>query len=137
VAPAGPVARTSSSLNVLLAEDNRVNQRVAVAMLERDGHRVTVVDNGKAAVDASARTAFDVILMDVQMPDMSGFEATSAIRAREASTGARVPIVAMTAHALQGDRERCLAAGMNGYITKPLLPDAMREALAEAVLAPV
>jgi CheY-like chemotaxis protein len=136
-----PVARLSAdkpaSLNILLAEDNRVNQRVAMAMLERDGHRVTLVDNGKSAVEAAGQTAFDVILMDVQMPEMSGFDATAAIRAREASTGAAVRIIAMTAHALQGDRERCLAAGMNGYITKPLLPGALREALAEAVLAAV
>jgi signal transduction histidine kinase/ligand-binding sensor domain-containing protein/CheY-like chemotaxis protein len=142
--PAAVAPRTSvsssaklKSLNVLLAEDNRVNQRVAVAMLERDGHRVTVVPNGKSAVAAAASTVFDVILMDIQMPEMSGFDATSAIRAAESSSGARVPIIAMTAHAQHGDRERCLAAGMNGYITKPLLPDAVRDALAGAVLATV
>ena len=134
---AAPAGGPSPSLNILLAEDNRVNQRVAVAMLEREGHRVTVVDNGTSVVEAASRTAFDVILMDVQMPGMSGFEATSAIRAREALTGAHAAIVAMTAHALQGDRERCLAAGMDGYITKPLLPEAVRNALADVLAAPL
>ena len=112
------------SLRLLLAEDNRVNQRVAMAMLERDGHVVTIVDNGAARRRGLAdESDFDVILMDVQMPVMSGFEATAAIRAREQTTGGHVPIVAMTAHAMQGDRERCLAAGMDGYVTKPLLPE--------------
>ncbi|HKY21413.1 MAG TPA: two-component regulator propeller domain-containing protein [Vicinamibacterales bacterium] len=120
-------------LRLLLAEDNRVNQRVATALLEREGHKVTVVDNGQAAVEASGTTEFDVILMDVQMPVMNGFDATTAIRAREKVTGLHVPIVAMTAHAMQGDRERCLAIGMDGYVSKPLLPDAVREALAQAV----
>ncbi len=136
-ARAVPAGARLKSLKILLAEDNRVNQRVAVAMLERDGHRVTVVPNGKSAVDLAASIVFDVILMDIQMPEMSGFDATSAIRAAEGSSRARVPIIAMTAHALQDDRDRCLAAGMNGYITKPLLPDAVRDALAEAVLAAV
>ena len=140
IAPAAPSATPTakkpaeSSLRILLAEDNRVNQRVAQAILELDGHHVTIVENGRLAVDAALRTAFDVILMDVQMPEMSGFDATAAIRAREQSTGGRVPIVAMTAHAMQGDRERCLAAGMDGYVTKPLMPDAIRKALADAVV---
>ena len=140
IAPAAPPATPTAtkpaenSLRILLAEDNRVNQRVAQAILELDGHRVTIVENGRLAVDAALRTAFDVILMDVQMPEMSGFDATAAIRAREQATGGRVPIVAMTAHAMQGDRERCLAAGMDGYVTKPLMPDAMRKALADVVV---
>jgi CheY-like chemotaxis protein len=133
-APAAPVAAPRrDALRLLLAEDNRVNQRVAMAMLERDGHTVVVVDNGAAAVEASGESDFDVILMDVQMPVMSGFEATTAIRARERATGGHVPIVAMTAHAMQGDRERCMAMGMDGYVTKPLLPDAVRQAIAQAV----
>ena len=136
-APAAAVvaAAKSTALNILLAEDNRVNQRVAMAILEREGHRVTVVDNGKSAVDAATQTAFDVILMDVQMPEMSGFDATAAIRAHQAPAAVRVPIIAMTAHAMPGDRERCLAGGMDGYITKPLMPDAVRKALAEVVAA--
>ena len=133
---AAPVAFQSVPLNILLAEDNRVNQRVAAAMLERDAHRVTVVDNGRFAVDAAAQSTFDVILMDVQMPEMGGFEATAAIRARELSTGAHVMIIAMTAHAMPGDRERCLAAGMDGYIAKPLMPDAVRQALKDLVAVP-
>jgi signal transduction histidine kinase/ligand-binding sensor domain-containing protein/CheY-like chemotaxis protein len=120
-------------LDVLLAEDNRVNQRVALAMLENQGHRVTIVDNGQAAVDAAIGGAFDVVLMDVQMPEMSGFQATTAIRTAEQGSGKRIPIIAMTAHALPGDRDRCVAAGMDGYVTKPLFPDAVRDALMAAV----
>jgi len=107
-------------LRVLLAEDNPVNQRLAASLLERRGHRVTIAVNGREAVDAAARSRFDVVLMDVQMPEMGGFEATAAIRTAERSSGVRLPIVAMTAHAMKGDKERCLAAGMDDYLTKPL-----------------
>jgi signal transduction histidine kinase/DNA-binding response OmpR family regulator len=107
-------------LRVLLAEDNQVNQRVACAMLRKRGHHVTVANNGREAVDAVARETFDVVLMDVQMPEMNGFEATHSLRERERGTGSRLPILAMTAHAMTGDRERCLAAGMDGYVTKPI-----------------
>jgi signal transduction histidine kinase/ligand-binding sensor domain-containing protein/CheY-like chemotaxis protein len=119
---------------VLLAEDNRINQRIAVAMLKLDGHDVTVVDNGEAAVAAVKASLFDVVLMDIQMPVMSGFDATDAIRAYDRSTGVHTPIVAMTAHAMRGDRERCLAGGMDGYISKPLTNESMRAALIDAVL---
>ncbi len=124
----------ATPLRVLLAEDNRINQRVAVAMLELEGHRVKVVDNGDAAVAAATTERFDVILMDVQMPGMSGFDATGAIRAHEARGGGHVPIIAMTAHAMPGDRERCEEAGMDGYVAKPIMPDALRKALLEASL---
>ena len=107
-------------LHVLLAEDNVVNQRLAASLLERRGHRVTIAANGREAVNAHAKQTFDAVLMDVQMPEMGGFEATAAIRTREQSAGGRVPIIAMTAHAMKGDRERCLAAGMDEYLTKPL-----------------
>jgi signal transduction histidine kinase/CheY-like chemotaxis protein/HPt (histidine-containing phosphotransfer) domain-containing protein len=108
-------------LNVLIAEDNVVNQRLAASLLERRGHRVTIAANGREAVQAAAHGQFHVVLMDVQMPEMGGFEATAAIRAREASTpDQHLPIIAMTAHAMKGDRERCLAAGMDEYVTKPL-----------------
>jgi CheY-like chemotaxis protein len=120
-------------LTILLAEDNRVNQRLAVALLERDGHLVTVVDNGEAAVAAAKATVFDAILMDVQMPVLSGLDATSAIREHELATGTRVPIIALTAHALHGDRERCLAAGMDAYLSKPIQIAAIRSALRLAV----
>lgn len=108
------------SLRILLAEDNVVNQRVGTRFLERLGHVVTVAGNGVAAVQALEHQEFDVVLMDVQMPEMDGFEATALIRAKEKQAARRVPIVAMTAHALSGDRERCLAAGMDGYASKPI-----------------
>jgi two-component system, sensor histidine kinase and response regulator len=105
---------------VLLAEDNIVNQRVAIGLLTRRGHQVTVVENGQEAVDAVSKERFDIVLMDLQMPVMGGLEATMAIRERERELSTeRVRIVAMTAHAMTGDRERCLAAGMDGYLAKP------------------
>jgi len=109
-------------VTILVAEDNVVNQRVAQGLLTRRGHKVTVVNNGREALDALAREAFDLVLMDVQMPEMGGFEATAAIRARELASGGHIRIVAMTAHAMNGDRERCVAAGMDGYLSKPLDP---------------
>jgi signal transduction histidine kinase/CheY-like chemotaxis protein len=105
---------------ILLAEDNPVNQKLAVRLLEKRGFEVTVAGNGRAAMDALESGTFDAILMDVQMPEMDGFETTAAIRAKEKSTGAHIPIIAMTAHALKGDQERCLAAGMDAYVSKPI-----------------
>lgn len=116
-------------LRILLAEDNPVNQRVAVRLLEGLGHSVAVGDDGAAAVSLSAGEAFDLILMDVQMPRLDGFEATRRIRLREAESGRRTPIVAMTAHAMKGDRERCLAAGMDDYLSKPVHRDDLAEVL--------
>ncbi len=108
------------SMNILLAEDGKVNQVVAVRLLERRGHHVTVVENGHDAVEAARAEDYDVILMDIQMPVMSGYEAARAIRDREDGTGQHVPLIAMTAHAMPGDREDCLAAGMDDYISKPI-----------------
>jgi signal transduction histidine kinase/CheY-like chemotaxis protein len=105
---------------ILLAEDNVVNQRVAVGLLERRGHHVLVANNGREAVDAVIREGFDVVLMDVQMPEMGGIEATAEIRKHEVTSGGHVRIIAMTAHAMTGDRDRCLAAGMDGYLSKPI-----------------
>ena len=111
-----------ASRRVLLAEDGAINQQVAVRLLEERGHSVVVVNNGRAAVKQVAAQPFDVVLMDVQMPEMDGLEATAAIRRAEAQTGGHVPIVAMTAHAMKGDRDRFLAAGMDGYVAKPVRP---------------
>jgi CheY-like chemotaxis protein len=116
-------------LKVLLAEDNAVNQRLAVRLLEKDGHCVKVVANGREAVAAVAQERFDVVLMDVQMPEMDGLEAARQIRAREQAECGHVPIIAMTAHALKGDRERCLAAGMDDYVPKPIPARALRAAV--------
>jgi CheY-like chemotaxis protein len=99
-----------------------VNRKVAYFMLEKKGHIVTAVENGQEALKALETSLFDLILMDVQMPVMDGFEATEAIRKREARTGGHMPIIAMTAHAMKGDRERCLDSGMDDYTTKPLNP---------------
>jgi CheY-like chemotaxis protein len=115
-----PPPRASATKRILVAEDNIVNQRVASALLSKRGHEVTVVDNGVDTVAAAASGEYDLVLMDVQMPGMDGFEATAAIRAAERGTGRHVRIIAMTAHALQGDSDRCLERGMDGYLSKPL-----------------
>ena len=131
-----PSARTAAdetnntpSLRVLLAEDGLVNQRVAVGFLEMRGHCVTLAGNGREAVDLLVHEHFDVVLMDVQMPEMDGLEATRVIRETEAADGSHIPIFAMTASAMKGDRERCLAAGMDGYISKPIRPDELFAAI--------
>jgi CheY-like chemotaxis protein len=117
---AGPARRLAvRGVKVLLAEDNIVNQRVATGLLRKRGHDVTVVGNGADALAALERERFDLVLMDVQMPVMGGLEATVAIRERERRIGGHIRVVAMTAHAMSGDRDRCLAAGMDGYLAKP------------------
>jgi len=117
------------SLSVLLAEDNVVNQRLGTRLLEKMGHRVTLAGNGVEAIHCHAAAVFDLILMDVQMPEMNGFEATGHIRERERRSGKHVPIIALTAHAIQGDRDRCLAAGMDDYLSKPLSASLLAEKL--------
>ncbi len=109
-----------SKLRILLAEDNVVNQKVAAAILKRAGHTVFIAGNGKEALKAWKGQAFDLILMDIQMPEMDGLSATAEIRQDERATGRHIPIIAMTAHAMTGDRERCLAGGMDDYISKPV-----------------
>lgn len=122
-----PLSDAGSSLHVLLAEDNLVNQRLMLAVLEKQGHRVTVVANGAAAVRAVEQEAFDLVLMDVQMPEMNGLEATRAIRVREQQHGGHIPILAMTAHAMKGARDDCLRAGMDAYLSKPIqVPELVR-----------
>jgi CheY-like chemotaxis protein len=124
------------SLRILLAEDNAVNEKVARAILEKAGHTVEVAHDGRQVVRVMAAGAFDVVLMDVQMPDMDGFEATIAIREMERSTGAHTPVIAMTAHALGGYKERCLEAGMDGYVTKPIRREQLLQTLEEFQAAP-
>jgi len=121
-------------MRILLAEDNRVNQRLATRLLEKQGHIVTLAANGEEAVaawaEADREAPFDLVFMDVQMPVLDGLQATTAIRKGEEKTGRHVAIVAMTAHAMQGDRERCLAAGMDDYLSKPLVQKELLDLLA-------
>jgi CheY-like chemotaxis protein len=112
-------------LRVLVAEDNIVNQRVATGILENAGHTVTVVENGREALDALHAGTFDIVLMDMQMPELSGGEAIAELRRQEHAAGGHVPVIAVTAHALVGDRERCLAGGADGYVPKPMTPAAL------------
>jgi CheY-like chemotaxis protein len=114
---------SARKLRVLVAEDNPTGQMLVGTLLKHRGYRVTIVSDGRQAVEQCAKEPFDLILMDVQMPEMGGFEATAAIRDRERSAERHTPIVALTAHAMAGDRERCLAAGMDGYLSKPLRPE--------------
>jgi CheY-like chemotaxis protein len=112
--------RSGPKLRILLAEDNEINRRVALGILEKEGHQVVAVENGRKALEALRSQTFDVVLMDVQMPDMDGLEATRAIRQSELHTSVHIPIIALTAHAMSGDRERCLEAGTDDYISKPI-----------------
>ena len=129
----GRTNAAASPPRILLVEDNLINQKVASRMLEKNGHTVVIANNGKEALDTLAEQDFDAVVMDVQMPEMDGLEATAAIRAGEQGTGRRLPILALTAHALNGDRERCLRAGMDGYIAKPVQGARLLQALAEVV----
>jgi CheY-like chemotaxis protein len=126
----------SRPLHILLAEDNPVNQQLARILLGKQGHRVVVASDGHQALTALQQQTFDVVLMDVQMPAMDGLEATAQIRAAEQQTGRHIPIIAMTAHAMKGDRERCLAAGMDGYVSKPIQPADLFPVLARHTAAP-
>jgi CheY-like chemotaxis protein len=128
-----PAARTMRSLRILLAEDSSTNQRLAVGLLSKLGHATTVANNGQEAVAALEREPFDLVLMDVQMPEMDGYQATAVIRTRETGKHKHTPIVAMTAHAMKGDREECLAAGMDGYISKPIRMAELEQVIGEAM----
>jgi len=119
------------SLHILVVEDNAFNQRLAMSLLQKQGHQVVVASDGRTALDLWAQSSFDLIMMDVQMPEMDGFEVTAAIRAAERATGAHILILATTAHALVGDRERCLDAGMDEYISKPIHAKTLNSTLAK------
>ena len=139
IAPCGQSPAEQSlrrPLSILVAEDNAVNQRLIRTLLEKRGHRVTVVGTGAAALAAWRQDGFDCILMDIQMPEMDGYEATRLIRARESGNGAHIPIIALTAHAMKGDREKCQQAGMDSYISKPIQTAALDDALASLPARP-
>ena len=119
----------TTALSILLAEDHPVNQMMMTRLLEKRGHRVVLARNGVEAVEAAMRERFDVVLMDVQMPVMDGFEATARLRESERGRSVRVPVIALTAHAMKGYREECLAAGMDDYLNKPLKPDQVTDTL--------
>jgi CheY-like chemotaxis protein len=136
---AAPRARRDrpSPLKILLAEDNPVNQKLTTRMLEKHGYAAVVAGNGKAAVaafEAARAHPFDLILMDVQMPELDGFEATAAIRDMEKAAGTHVHIIALTANAMKSDRDRCLAAGMDGYLSKPIKLDTLLAAIDEVAV---
>jgi CheY-like chemotaxis protein len=137
--PSRRLRRAARVLRVLVAEDNLTNQKLVSALLDQHGHHVSIVSNGRLAVERAAQEPFDIILMDVQMPEMSGLEATAAIREAERHTGRHIPIVALTARAMAGDREQCLAAGMDAYVSKPVQAEELFstiEALAGAPAPP-
>ena len=119
----------STHLKILLAEDNVINQKLAVKLLERKGHQVVVAGDGKEALEKLDQSDFDLILMDVQMPELDGLQATMEIRQREQKTLEHIPIIALTAHAMKGDRERCLEAGMDDYIAKPINPQVLYQTI--------
>jgi two-component system, sensor histidine kinase and response regulator len=129
--PAHP--QLPGALHVLVAEDNAINQKYTLSVLEKEGYRAVVAGNGREALAAMERQSFDLVLMDLHMPDMDGFEATSSIRARERFSGGHIPIIAVTAHALNSDREKCLAAGMDAYVSKPIRRTELVEAIASLV----
>jgi CheY-like chemotaxis protein len=120
-------------MHILLVEDNPINQKLAQRLLEKAGHTVVVAGNGREALDRVSCLLFDLVLMDVQMPEMDGLEATLAIRQNERETGGHLPIVAVTAHAMKGDRERCIEAGMDGYVSKPVVPNVLFKAMADVL----
>ncbi len=133
IADGNPPKKPLGGLRILLAEDNLINQQVVCKLLQRRGHAVTVAANGYEAIQAYNRQPFDLVLMDVQMPEMDGLEATAWIRGAEKSTGRHVPIVALTAHAMKGDAERCLNSGMDSYVSKPVQPAALFGAMEQAL----
>src|SRR5262249_16933518 len=140
IVPEAGIASTQSGakgflgrFRILLAEDNLVNQRLTVGLLEKMGHQVRVAQNGRETLDLLEQETFDLILMDVQMPEMDCFAATREIRKREQGQQRHIPVIAMTAHAMKGDREACIAVGMDGYIAKPINRAELQQVIEEAV----
>jgi CheY-like chemotaxis protein len=123
-------------LRILVTEDNPVNQLLTVRVLQKAGHTTGVAGNGLEALQALSRESFDLVLMDVQMPLMDGFQTTAEIRAKEQGTGRHLPIVAMTAHAIRGYRERCLEAGMDGYVSKPIQTESLLASIEDVLIPP-
>jgi len=133
--PAAALAQCPRNLRVLLAEDNPVNRLLAVRILERSGHTVLLAENGRQALQVIEGSEVDVVLMDIQMPEMDGFEATAAIREKEKQAGGHLPIVALTANAMRGDQELCLERGMDAYLAKPFQIADLNRVLGEVMLA--
>lgn len=131
--PDDEAERNVRQFHILLADDGLVNQEVAVGLLEMQGHNVEVANNGREALDALERQSFDLVLMDLEMPEMDGMEATAAIREKELTSGGHIPIIAMTAHAIKGFRQRCLQSGMDDFITKPINPETLNKVVQDAV----
>jgi two-component system, sensor histidine kinase and response regulator len=127
--------QSPSRFRILLAEDNLVNQRLTVRLLEKMGHQVVVAQNGREALEILRGGSFDLVLMDVQMPEMDGFAATQEIRKSEQGQQAHLPVIAMTAHAMKGDREGCMEVGMDGYIAKPINLAELQRVIDEAIKA--
>jgi CheY-like chemotaxis protein/HPt (histidine-containing phosphotransfer) domain-containing protein len=127
------IKESSNGLHILLAEDNVINQKLALHLLKKRGHTVVIAPNGRAAIAAWEKEKFDLLLMDIQMPEMNGFEATAIIREKEKTVSSHIPIIALTAHAMKGDRERCLAAGMDDYISKPIQADELSRVIENLV----
>ncbi len=131
-----PDARGKRPLRVLLTEDNPINQKLAARLLEREGHTVVLAETGRRALELLLSGSFDLVLMDIQMPDMNGFDTTAEIRRREQGSGRHLPIIATTAHAMVGDRERCLSSGMDWYVAKPIRKDDLFAAIERVVVRP-
>jgi two-component system sensor histidine kinase/response regulator len=133
VVPLSTLALERTTYRILIAEDNLVNQRVALYMLEKQGHQATGVMNGEEALQALEKGNYELVLMDVQMPKMDGFQFARVLRDREKATGLHLPVIAMTAHAMKGDREKCLQMGMDDYISKPLNAKQLAETIARVM----
>jgi CheY-like chemotaxis protein len=136
LAPVAPSPVTLTPLRILLAEDNVFNQKVALGMIRRMGHDVVIANNGLEAVELYSKNEFDLVLTDIQMPEMDGFQATGLIQEQQEKSGRKVPIIAMTAHSMAGDREKCLSGGMDDYIAKPIGRKDLEAAIARNVNKP-